>query len=125
MYDAHTNTSQSKDRHCKYDTHTMQGQFTYDAHTSTPGKDRPVVYMMLIRCKDNSHMMPIQTHPKVRTDIVYMMLILCKDNTCMMSIQTHPKVNVNTIFILTYITYWLWAGLSSPFSVPSFPPLPC
>ena len=35
-YNAHTNTSQSKDRHCKYDAHTMQGQFTYNVHTNTP-----------------------------------------------------------------------------------------
>ena len=93
-----------------YDAYTMQGQFTYDAHTSTPQKDRPIVYTMLIPCKDNSHMMPIQTHPKVRTDQLY---IQCKDNSHTMSIQTHPKVpkpssyHVNTLFVLTYMTYGL------------------
>ena len=89
---------------CIYDAHMMQGQFTYNAHTNTSqSKDRPVVYMMLIRCKDNSCTMSIQTHPKVPKPSSY---------------------HVNTIFVLTYMAYWLWAGLSSPFSVSSFPPLP-
>ena len=64
----------------------MQGQFTYDAHTSTPHKDTKVVYMMLILCKDNSCTMCIQTHPKVPKPSSY---------------------HVNTIFLLTYMTYWL------------------
>ena len=56
-----------------------------------------IVNTMLIRCNDNSHTMPIQTHPKVRTDIVNTMLIRCKDNSHTMPIQTHPKVRTDVV----------------------------